>query len=68
MRVTFLLIFFFFFLSPALLLAQVCPGCPETPPPDPGPPVPIGGIEYLIAAGVCLGIITLRKSLKVKES
>jgi len=67
MRVTFLLIVFLVS-SPALLWAQVCPGCPETPPPDPGPPVPIGGVEYLVAMGVCLGIISLRKSLKIKQS
>lgn len=44
--------------------SQVCPGCPELPPPDPGAPVPLTGAEYLIAAGALFGINKIRKSLK----
>jgi hypothetical protein len=65
--------FFLVLLSFLLLLslnswAQVCPGCPELPPPDPGAPVPLTGFEYLIVAGGIFGISKIWKSLKTKDN
>ena len=45
-------------------LAYAQPGGP--PPPDPGDPVPITGIELLIGAGALLGIKRLSDSRKPK--
>ena len=39
---------------------------PGPPPPDPGDPVPITGIELLIGAGALLGIKRLSESRKPK--
>jgi hypothetical protein len=49
MRIFYLLVFLFAFSS------EIC-GQPGPPPPDPGQPVPVQGIVFLIAAGAVLGI------------
>lgn len=43
----------------ASVLAQ-----PGAPPPDPGDPVPLTGIEFLLGAGAALGIGAKWKSLR----
>jgi hypothetical protein len=57
----------FLLLSSIHSWAQVCPGCPELPPSDPGAPVPLTGVEYLLIAGGVLGVNKLRKSLKSEK-
>jgi hypothetical protein len=54
----------FFFLS---LTAMAQPTPPGNPPPGPGAPVPITGLEYLIIAGGFLGVNKIRKTLKARN-
>jgi hypothetical protein len=62
-RILFLVLFLALVWHPAL--AQPCG--PPFPPCDPGAPVPIGGIEILIALGAVFGIKRLLNNRK-KES
>jgi hypothetical protein len=49
-RIFFPLFFLLIFIS-----ASAQPRRPGPPPPDPGQPIPISGIEYLVAAGALWG-------------
>jgi hypothetical protein len=48
---------FIFILAASIVMAQ-----PGPPPPDPGAPVPLSGIEWLLAGGAAYGVARIRKA------
>lgn len=62
MRITVGVIVILFFLIACFpVMAQPC-GTPGLPPCDPGDPVPITGIEFLIGLGVLFGVKKIRQN------